>query len=354
MKKTVLAFILICAPAFAYVDPDLNAQAQAIAHRLEAAQGHEILMGAYWQQGVPQFPSTLKQPLINTFYVTGGGWDGRYIDFWGSNKERDKVISKWKNGATIIFIRPGFPNVSSAATGKDFDGTYYGLWNVTGDPVTRVLPGGADRERWLSVLDGYVVVLKDLQSRGIPVVFIPFFEGDCGWFWYGTANATQEQYRALFRDLVEYFKAKGVHNALYLYEPVLNSTATAGCEVGEADAGRYPGNDHVDILGLSLYDKTAVFDDYALRYAKLAGAAARTGKIWGQAEGGHDQEKAPMNNFWSWYFTHVLADPNARNAAFISFDDPPYYPLAGSPSYDDLRKAQDDPAFDRFTWLPKK
>lgn len=124
--------------------------------------------------------------------------------------------------------------------------------DLTGDPVTNILPGGSAHEKFNKWLD-YVVelskLLKDKNGHQYAVIFRPFHEQTGDWFWWGTKTTTTDQYKYIYTYLVTYLRMHGVHNFLYAYTPGADMTGNE-CRY----LLTYPGDDYVDLLGLDIYD----------------------------------------------------------------------------------------------------
>lgn len=91
-------------------------------------------------------------------------------------------------------------------------------------------------------------------ERVLPVLFRPFHEHTGSGFWWGEAQCTPDEYKALWRFTVEYLRdVKGVHNLLYVYSPDLYRDAEHYTE-------RYPGDEWVDVLGLDAYHRPQDWD----------------------------------------------------------------------------------------------
>ena len=87
----------------------------------------------------------------------------------------------------------------------------------TSTAVSSILPGGANHAQfrlWLDRLAGFFVGLKSADGTCVPVLFRPFHEHTGSGFWWGEAQCTPDEYKALWRFTVEYLRdVKGVQQS---------------------------------------------------------------------------------------------------------------------------------------------
>lgn len=122
-------------------------------------------------------------------------------------------------------------------------------YNLSGDCMNQILPGGAFNPQYTAYLD---LIAEYAQQVDGPILFRPLHENTGSWFWWGKAFCDAETYKSVFRYTVEYLRdQKGVHNFLYVYGP--GSEAASLEEYGE----RYPGDAFVDMVGFDTYDDQA-------------------------------------------------------------------------------------------------
>lgn len=118
-----------------------------------------------------------------------------------------------------------------------------------------ILEGGEYNAQYNAYLDIIADYALKLQEANVPILFRPFHENSGGWFWWGTSTSA-DSYRAIWRYMVNYLQAKGVHNLLYVYSP-------NGPIDNESDyLSRYPGDAYVDVLGFDYYDDYADVSKY--------------------------------------------------------------------------------------------
>ena len=126
-------------------------------------------------------------------------------------------------------------------------------YNLTGDCMNQILPGGAYHERFTAYLD---MIAEYAHQVDGPILFRPFHENTGSWFWWGKAFCDPETYKSVFKYTVEYLRdEKQVHNLLYVYGP--GSEAATVDEYEE----RYPGDSYVDMVGFDSYDSNPVSDE---------------------------------------------------------------------------------------------
>jgi hypothetical protein len=191
-------------------------------------------------------------------------------------------------------------------------------WDPAKGTVTSILPGGEKNDVFKAQLDkiaDFLLSLKGKKGELIPVLFRPFHEHTGGWFWWGNATTSNEEYKALFRFTVSYLKdTRQVHNLLYVYN--------TGSEFsGEKDyLDRYPGDDVVDILSFDTYqggnaeiDRSYVksLDFHLSIIEKLAN---ERNKIAVVGETGYNQ--IPYAKWWT---NNLLAGIGNHKIAYVLF-----------------------------------
>jgi hypothetical protein len=200
--------------------------------------------------------------------------------------------------------------------------------DLTGDPVTNILPNGTHRSAYLAKLDEFADWMnnfKDDNGNLIPVIFRPFHEQDGSWFWWGITTCTDKQFKILWRDLITYLRdIKNVHNLLYVICPE-NYKKDTYC------GSRYPGNNFVDIIGIDVYSDS---NDISLpqwtpingltvspleRWRNAANAAKTKNKPFVICEGIRNLVDAPKEDYWDWIIDQFIEDPLISTASYISF-----------------------------------
>lgn len=111
--------------------------------------------------------------------------------------------------------------------------------------LDRVLtPGDAFNRFYFAELDRVAAALAELRRAGVVVFLNPLAEIDCGWFWWSDP-ASPGRSRRLYRATVEHLvRTRGLDNLLLVFEP---------SRVGADPAAYYPGDDCVDVVGISCF-----------------------------------------------------------------------------------------------------
>lgn len=127
---------------------------------------------------------------------------------------------------------------------------------LTGDIVTRIMPGQDLNYLYTDYLDMIAAYAKALEDDNISVLFRPFHEGTGSWFWWGKAFCDAEAFKNVYRYTVEYLRdVKGVHNFIYVYGPGSEAESIEEYEL------RYPGDDYVDMVGFDMYHSSPAEGD---------------------------------------------------------------------------------------------
>jgi len=147
------------------------------------------------------------------------------------------------------------------------DGSYnfsgYSSPVLTGDIVTRIMPGQDLNKYYTAYLDMIAAYAKALEKDNISVLFRPFHENTGSWFWWGKAFCDAEAYKNLYRYTVEYLRdEKDVHNFIYVYGPGSEANSVEDYEE------RYPGDEYVDMVGFDMYHSQPAEGDLFIKNLK--------------------------------------------------------------------------------------
>ncbi|MDR3209660.1 MAG: glycoside hydrolase family 26 protein [Oscillospiraceae bacterium] len=257
-----------------------------------------------------------------------------YDDFMAGNVNRAtgkplRAGDKWE------FLGYGYDNscrtATDAADGRE---------RSPHKPMLRLFRG----ERGVTeVFDAYLDLVAAfclrLQAEGVPVLLRPFHENSGDWFWWGNSGCEDEDgaynpeiFIRNWRYIVEYLRAKGVHNALYVYSPNgddFDNAQKLGTAAYRPYAATYPGDAYVDVCAFDDYTTSRdtlradmkYVTDFAAAHGKLAAASEVTGSPTDPA----------VSEF---LFTTLLDSADlAQNLAYmLQWTPPSFAPYLVSPS----------------------
>jgi hypothetical protein len=226
------------------------------------------------------------------------GWELGHLEI-GSDVNLDSVpFDKMKLFIKEAYLRGGVITISwhgnNPMTGKT-------AWDPAPGTVASILPGGEKNAVFNAQLDkiaDFMLSLKGDKGELIPVLFRPFHEHTGGWFWWGNATTSDEEYKSLFRYTFNYLmNTRQVHNLLYVYN--------TGTEFSNAEQylQRYPGDDVVDMLSFDTYQfgdasgSKEFTESLDRRLSVIEKIAAEKNKIFMIGEVGYNQ--IPDENWWT-------------------------------------------------------
>lgn len=330
----------VAATAPQLVDAQATPETRALFLHLQQMAGRQILFGHQHTTcyGVGWNGDDLRSDVKD---VTGSfpavyGWD------WG-HPGTDHL-------ATLMieaFERGGVNTISWHMKYPVAGGTYQAAAQRN---VKEVLPGGALHDQLKKELDGFAAFissLKDRRGRTVPVIFRPWHEHTGSWFWWGTANATPEEFVALWRFTVTYLRdTRHVHNLLWAYSPSRTGVSNAA----DYTTNRFPGFAYIDIVGLDYYT-TEDTGDLVTLCRTLVELAGPEGKVPALTEFGWiDGFNNSKRNDWytACFLAPLKRDPVASGIAWALTwrnESPRHFwvPYPGHPAEKDFRAFFDDP-----------
>lgn len=198
------------------------------------------------------FGITGKYPAINTFdfvhfLESKPLGNANWIDYTDNSVEENW----YNNGGIVSYMWHWRVPKTQADEGNisnysfEADGNEFSARNAT------------RKNRWeykhaMRDIDVIADYLLALQAKGIPVIWRPLheaagntntYDNGSAWFWWGTSGAAQ--FKKLWRQLFNEFKAKGVNNVIWVWTSEGN------------DADWYPGDEYVDIISYDYYENDA-------------------------------------------------------------------------------------------------
>jgi mannan endo-1,4-beta-mannosidase len=269
------------------------------------------------------------------------GWELGHLE-QGYLYSLDSVyFSNIRFGIIQVYKRGGVNTISWHGRNPLTGGT---AWDVSSaEVVASILPGGDRHELFKQYLDRlaeFFLSLKTEDGTFVPVFFRPYHEHTGSWFWWGKNLCTPDQYKALWRFTVTYFRdVKNIHHLLYAY-------STDRFQTQEEYLERYPGDDIMDMLAFDLYDRGPDYSEVLGNCAQIVSSlAASKSKIGAVSEAGGP---IAVNTVWwtgvilktlhSIPLSYVLVWRNPWQDAKAAFA-----PYKGSPSSEDFIEFYRDP-----------
>ena len=114
--------------------------------------------------------------------------------------------------------------------------------------VAEMLEGGCIHDKALTWFDRVTTFLSGLKTEDgemVPVIFRPWHENTGNWFWWGEANCSAEEYKALWNMTQDYINDRLPGQFVWSYSPSPRSM--------EHFLERWPGEDRVQLLGVDAY-----------------------------------------------------------------------------------------------------
>ena len=224
------------------------------------------------------------------------GWDLGGTEHNSPNDIDGVPFDKMKRWIGEIYDRNGVNTISwhmdNPFTGKN-------AWDITQNSFASILPNGSKHEVYKKWLDNSIVFFNSIKGKDgkkVPILFRPFHELTGNWFWWCKNNGTPEQFKEVWKFTVDYYKSKGVHNLIYVYN-------TSMVKSREEFLEYYPGENYVDILSFDNYlytdptkDNSFVENNFKL-FGIMDEIAKEQKKLIAFAETGYEQ--IPYDKFWT-------------------------------------------------------
>lgn len=224
------------------------------------------------------------------------GWDLGGTEHNSPNDIDGVPFDKMKRWIGEIYDRNGVNTISwhmdNPFTGKN-------AWDITPNSFASILPKGSKHDLYKKWLDNSIVFFNSIKGKDgkkVPILFRPFHELTGSWFWWCKNNGTPEQFKEVWKFTVDYYKSKGVHNLIYVYN-------TSMVKSREEFLEYYPGEDYVDILSFDNYlytdptkDNSFVENNFKL-FGIMDEIAKEQKKLIAFAETGYEQ--IPYDKFWT-------------------------------------------------------
>lgn len=283
-----------------------------------------------------------RRPKLLCFEYHDPAWVSRYGSA-GTDSVRERIVAANARGQVVVLHN----HSGNPVTGRlSREGTVYPpppvgfrqgtVYDKTGDPITAVLPGGAENAQMIGYMDRMAAFIEscvDANGKKIPIILRMFHEANGAFFWWGGSGGAL--YIQLWQYFVSYMRdVKGLKNVLY----------APNLQDGEVFTSWWPGADYSDFGTVDYYNDsdTPAFDGTLLLsiYNQIKGRADYKPIALAEA-GGRYNINTP--NFWTSArdvlttkyrkFAYVvlwrptwgpsLDDPAASKAAFSAFANDP-------------------------------
>ncbi|ALI98493.1 glycosyl hydrolase [Rufibacter tibetensis] len=202
---------------------------------------------------------------------------------------------------------------------------------------------GAKYQLMLRDIDAIAVELKKFQAQDIPVLWRPLHEAAGGWFWWGAQGAApfKELWQILYDRLTNHHN---LHNLIWVYT----------AERGKPEW--YPGDAYVDIVGIDIYENTAVASNLSGQWTELQ-AMFNGKKLVTLSETGNLPNPDYIRTFgtwWSWFAVWNGADFIRKQPSSLIhsvFNDPDVITLDELPDWRNYRSVTGIDLENTFTHL---
>ena len=217
----------------------------------------------------------------------------------------------WKVGKdTVFYTKDAYPNNGFNATGCT-DGVQGTSENNTCFNYTKAFKGEQCKEineasqEYKDIVADIDIVsdyFKELQDKGIAVVWRPLHEASGGWFWWGAGSPEcyVQLYRLVFNRMVDTNK---LTNLIWVWN--INNDPKFGYDYSALNAAWYPGDDYVDIVAVDIYDPLNNHNSGANYFNKIVSDVG-TNKMIALSENGAIPDidsVAEDKTYWSYWMT---------------------------------------------------
>ncbi len=217
----------------------------------------------------------------------------------------------WKVGNdTVFYTKDTYPNNGFNASGCT-DGVQGTSESNTCFNYTKAFKGEQCKEineasqeykdivADIDIVSGY---FKQLQDKGIAVVWRPLHEASGGWFWWGAGSPEcyVQLYRLVFNRMVVTNK---LTNLIWVWN--INTDPKYGYDYSALNAAWYPGDEYVDIVAVDIYDPLNNHNSGANYFNKIVSDVG-TSKMIALSENGAIPDIdsiAEDKAYWSYWMT---------------------------------------------------
>ena len=215
----------------------------------------------------------------------------------------------WKVGEDTVFYTQGTPagfnnpGCTEGVMGTSGTNTCFNYTKAfKGDKCAEINETSQEYKDIVADVDIVSGYFKQLQDKGIAVVWRPLHEASGGWFWWGVGSAEcyVQLYRLVFKRMVETNK---LNNLIWVWN--INTDPAFGYDYSALNAAWYPGDEYVDIVAVDIYDPLNDHNSAANYYNKIVSDVG-TSKMIALSENGAIPDIdsiAEDKAYWSYWMT---------------------------------------------------
>ncbi len=215
----------------------------------------------------------------------------------------------WKVGEDTVFYTQGSPagfnnpGCTEGVMGTSGTNTWFNYTKAfKGDKCQDIDETSQEYKDIVADVDIVSGYFKQLQDKGIAVVWRPLHEASGGWFWWGTASPEcyVQLYRLVFDRMV---KTNKLTNLIWVWN--INTDPKFGYDYSALNAAWYPGDEYVDIVAVDIYDPLNDHNSAANYYNKIVSDVG-TSKMIALSENGAIPDIdsiAEDKAYWSYWMT---------------------------------------------------
>ena len=215
----------------------------------------------------------------------------------------------WKVGEDTVFYTQGTPagfnnpGCTEGVMGTSGTNTCFNYIKAfKGDKCAEINETSQEYKDIVADVDIVSGYFKQLQDKGIAVVWRPLHEASGGWFWWGVGSAEcyVQLYRLVFKRMVETNK---LNNLIWVWN--INTDPAFGYDYSALNAAWYPGDEYVDIVAVDIYDPLNDHNSAANYYNKIVSDVG-TSKMIALSENGAIPDIdsiAEDKAYWSYWMT---------------------------------------------------
>lgn len=225
-------------------------------------------------------PNAIPNQWTNEVFKTTGKypglWSGDFL-FQDENIAHrqtmiDEAVKQWQKGAIVNIMWHACNPALNEPCGWDKEGVLSHLSDEQWKELTT--DGTALNKEWKSRVDEVSYYLKQLQDKGVEVLWRPMHEMNQGVFWWA-GRPGPDGTPKLFRMLHDYMtNEKGLKNLIWIWD--IQDFGTLASDALEYN----PGDAYWDVLALDVYDEKSGFskEKYEIIKKAAAGKPMATGE----------------------------------------------------------------------------